>query len=162
MCKLNKKDINELDMSKWIPRTHSEQLEAAIKWRDAPSISEQKKTFDSQGLRWSELFNTISLDFMESIVIDGMHNLFLGLVQHHCWFILGINTPIPASQERDLRNCDIEALESSINPITFDDIQKTLDIPILRVICADKGISVHGTGKQVTRAEMLDALKVSI
>ena len=162
MCKLNKGSINELDRSKWIPCTHSEQLEVAIKWRDAPSISEQKKTFDSQGLRRSELFNTISLDFMESIVIDGMHNLFLGLVQHHCWFILGINTPIPASQEHNLCICDIDVLESTINSINFDNTQKTLDIPILHVICANKGISVHGTARQVTRAEILDALKVSI
>lgn len=83
LCKLNKKDINKLNRTKWEPHKHSDQLFTARQWRDASTQSDRAKIFNDFGLRWSELYNVTTLDFMTSIVVDGMHDLFLGLTQYH-------------------------------------------------------------------------------
>ena len=53
------------------------------------SQKERTETVHNTGIRWSELFRLPYFDTSCFVVIDAMHNLFLGLVQEH-FNILGI------------------------------------------------------------------------
>src|SRR6266567_1145894 len=52
----------------------------------------RKIVFDSAGIRHSELERLPYFDFTKSIVVDPMHNLFLGLIKEH-FRILGVQLP---------------------------------------------------------------------
>ena len=56
---------------------------------DAENEKERKATVTSTGIRWSELYRLPYFDTSRMVVVDCMHNLFLGLVQEH-FEILGI------------------------------------------------------------------------
>ncbi|KAF8505256.1 hypothetical protein BU17DRAFT_9468, partial [Hysterangium stoloniferum] len=46
--------------------------------------------FNKTGVRWSELLHLPYFDIARCIVVDSMHNLFLGLIKEHFSGILGI------------------------------------------------------------------------
>ena len=50
---------------------------------------ERKETVTTTGIQWSELYHLPYFDPSRMVVVDCMHNLFLGLVQEH-FEILGI------------------------------------------------------------------------
>ncbi|KAG1893136.1 uncharacterized protein F5891DRAFT_963419 [Suillus fuscotomentosus] len=83
LCWLLKSDITDFDCKKWRRHTLEEHKAAAEEWVNAESKVECDKIFKQHGVRWSELLRLPYWDPMRFIVIDGMHNLFLGLVQHH-------------------------------------------------------------------------------
>ena len=56
---------------------------------DTADEKERNKTVHNSGIRWSELFCLPYFNTSCFVVIDAMHNLFLGLVQEH-FDILGI------------------------------------------------------------------------
>jgi hypothetical protein len=56
---------------------------AAEEWRNAETKLECNKIFGRHGVRWSELLQLPYWDPVWFVVIDGMHNLFLGVVQYH-------------------------------------------------------------------------------
>ncbi|KIJ60184.1 hypothetical protein HYDPIDRAFT_71193, partial [Hydnomerulius pinastri MD-312] len=83
LCWLQKSDISNFVCEGWRHRTYHEHLEAAIRWRDAETKKDRDQTFKETGVRWSELLRLPYWDPTRFLVIDGMHNLFLGLVQFH-------------------------------------------------------------------------------
>ncbi|KAF8832982.1 hypothetical protein BDN67DRAFT_870775, partial [Paxillus ammoniavirescens] len=52
-------------------------------WRDAQMQKDRDKIFKETGVWWSELLRLLYWDPTHFLAIDGMHNLFLGLVQFH-------------------------------------------------------------------------------
>ncbi len=90
-CMLTLKDISNPDRSQW-PRRHSwgEHLRLARQWRDASSEAERTKIFDTHGLRWSELLRLEYWDPTKFVLLDTMHNLFLGELRHHLVNLWGI------------------------------------------------------------------------
>ena len=56
---------------------------------DAKNEKGRKETVTSTGIRWSELYCLPYFDPSRMVVVNCMHNLFLGLVQEH-FEILGI------------------------------------------------------------------------
>ncbi|TFK19200.1 hypothetical protein FA15DRAFT_601974 [Coprinopsis marcescibilis] len=56
----------------------------------ATNEKERKAAFDGTGVRWSEFHRLPYFDPSRFVVVDAMHNLFLGLTQVHCTTILGI------------------------------------------------------------------------
>ncbi|KAJ7600160.1 hypothetical protein C8J56DRAFT_767977 [Mycena floridula] len=91
LCALHKDDINNIDCSSWKKTTRDEQKKCAEEWRDAKSDAVRDQLFEANGIRWSVLWELPYFDLTKMVIIDGMHNLFLGLVQHHFRVILGIN-----------------------------------------------------------------------
>lgn len=90
-CKLMKKNMNDLDRSKWKSNTWEEHLRYAAQWRDAPTEADRKEVFKTHGLRWSELLRLPYWDPTQFAVVDAMHNLFLGELRHHCREVWGID-----------------------------------------------------------------------
>jgi hypothetical protein len=62
----------------------------AEEWLEAPSKAARGRVFARTGVRWSELLRLPYWDPTRAVVVDGMHNLFLGLVQFHVRSVLQI------------------------------------------------------------------------
>ncbi len=91
ICPMDKRNINNIDWTSWGERDYQDILQAASAWKNAKSQSERKRIFDRDGVRWSVLMELPYWDTTRCVVIDGMHNLFLGLAQHHCRVVLGMD-----------------------------------------------------------------------
>jgi hypothetical protein len=70
-------------------RTDEDIRKSAQAYLNAESQKERTEIVHNTGIRWSELFRLPYFDTSCFVVIDAMHNLFLGLVQEH-FNILGI------------------------------------------------------------------------
>ena len=90
-CPLDLDNINDLDRTQWTRKTYAEHLGAAIRFRDAATLSERDAIFEQFGVRWSELLRLPYWDPTRYALIDAMHNLYLGELQAHCRSVLGIN-----------------------------------------------------------------------
>jgi hypothetical protein len=68
----------------------------AEEWLAATSKSERDRIFKRTGVRWSELLRLPYWDPTRSIVVDGMHNLFLNLVKYHIEEVVGLREEVKA------------------------------------------------------------------
>ncbi|KIJ31924.1 hypothetical protein M422DRAFT_185246 [Sphaerobolus stellatus SS14] len=91
-------DIPRTQMHEWLDtdpkdyprRNDSEHRRMAFEWRDAPNPTAQENVFKRNGIRYTELLRLPYWDPTRFIVVDPMHNLFLGLIQSHFRGFLGI------------------------------------------------------------------------
>ncbi|KAF8874085.1 hypothetical protein BD779DRAFT_1392564, partial [Infundibulicybe gibba] len=88
-CTRKTHGFGNFDLSSWKRRTNEECRSAAEKFRTASSSKAATIAFDSTGLRWSQLLRLPYFDISRFVVIDSMHNLFLGLIKEHFRAILG-------------------------------------------------------------------------
>ena len=92
-CTLSKSDIGNLNWQDWELR-NVEDLRVAVEFsQDAPSVSTCKALYAQNGVCWSVLWGLSYFNPMQSVIVDGMHNLFEGLVAYHCRTVLGIDRP---------------------------------------------------------------------
>lgn len=91
ICRLKKKDISNLDERSWQRQSQEEHLAAAFAWRDAQSAAERRQLEAKNGVCWSELLRLPYWEPTQYVVPNGMHNLLLGIVQHHFRVILGLD-----------------------------------------------------------------------
>lgn len=91
LCTLHKDRINEVDPGHWVSRDSDAMRRAAFEWRHATSKADRDAIFAEFGVRWSEFWRLPYYGPIRMLVIDGMHNLFEGLVQFHCRSVLGIS-----------------------------------------------------------------------
>ena len=90
-CLLTQDSINDIDCSHWTQRTWENILEAAYAYKNAISQAERTRIFKRWGVRWTAFMDLPYWDNLLSVVVDGMHNLFLGLVAHHVRTIIGLD-----------------------------------------------------------------------
>jgi hypothetical protein len=92
-CKFQPKtDILNDSFSKiWERRTGEEIRKSAQLYQDAANEKERNDAVHTTGIRWSELYRLPYFDPSRFVVVDAMHNLFLGLIQEH-FDILGIRS----------------------------------------------------------------------
>ena len=84
-CTLTIDRISDVERSTWPPsRTWDEHIKIAWSWLSAPTDAGRRSLFDDHGIRWSELLRLPYWDPTRYAVLDVMHNLFLGELQHHC------------------------------------------------------------------------------
>ena len=88
-CSISQDDIEELTTSP--PRDLATHRAAAMAWRDAESTFEREELFHRTGIRWSELLRLSYWNPILYVVVDSMHNLYLGLLQRHIRDIWGIS-----------------------------------------------------------------------
>jgi hypothetical protein len=77
---LGRTDVESTD---WKPKDHDELRRQAEAWRDAPTVNDQEKLFQANGVRWSEVWRLPYWDPPRMLVVDSMHCLLLGLAQFH-------------------------------------------------------------------------------
>ena len=67
----------------WKTCTFQRVQEDAQKWRSATSVKECKRLYNKTGVCHSVLMELEYWDLTIMVPIDGMHNFFLSLLQHH-------------------------------------------------------------------------------
>ena len=92
-CKFQPKtdNLNDSFSKIWERRTGEEIRNSAQIYIDAANEKERNDTVQTTGIRWSELYRLPYFDPSRFVVVDAMHNLFLGLIQEH-FDILGIRS----------------------------------------------------------------------
>ena len=79
--------------------------------------------FNKTGVRWSDLLRLPYFDILRCVVVDPMHNLFLGLIKEHFIGILGISLPKP-TQEKPAIIISFGTLPSNLNPNDVTGVEK--------------------------------------
>jgi len=93
---------------------------------------------------------------MQSVVVDGMHNLFEGLVAYHCRVVLGIDTPDAEPVEE--KPADPLQLAAAIKLFKKGPTRRTLGqftLPVLKALCLMNNLPLPDTGGTVLRKSTL-------
>jgi hypothetical protein len=99
-CTRSGQGYGHTDCETWSWRTNEEWCTAATEYQACKSEDEKVTKFNKTGVRWSELLRLPYFDVTRCVVIDPMHNLFLGLIKEHFNGILGINLSKPKGEKR--------------------------------------------------------------
>lgn len=75
-------DFSGFERDEWIPRTEEEHRETANKLRMCKTKNEQLQIESSTGYRYSSLLELTYFNPTRMLLIDPMHNLFLGTAKH--------------------------------------------------------------------------------
>lgn len=91
MCHCTRKShgLGDTNVHTWRRRTKQEFEKVAKQHQMAANEKERKNIVDETGIRWTALLQLPYFDPSRFVVVDAMHNLFLGLLQEH-FEILGI------------------------------------------------------------------------
>ncbi|KAG2746129.1 hypothetical protein P692DRAFT_20639785, partial [Suillus brevipes Sb2] len=85
----HKTTYGRVDFESWELWDKDRLREYAKQWRDAATTSECERLFKDHGVRYSELWCLPYWDPPRQLVIDPMHCILEGLVQHHTHNLLG-------------------------------------------------------------------------
>lgn len=88
-CTLKDHGCGNTEYEAWKRRTDEECRSHAEQWRTAGNQRDATALFNRSGMRWSELLRLPYFDISRYVVVDAMHNLFLGLVHTHFEDVLG-------------------------------------------------------------------------
>ena len=89
------------------------------------------------------LWDLSYFDPMWSVIVDGMHNLFEGLVVYHFRTVLGIDHPNKQHcQEKHADPHQLAAAHSILvaNPTPSQCSFKSMTIGVLKALCAEQGL----------------------
>ena len=114
-CQLPKDRINNVDMASWPRRTCQEFRALAEEWRVAADRNKREALFKHCGVRYSPLLLLPYWQPTRYVVVDTMHNLFLGLFQRHCRRLFGMNIKVVSENGADE--------EEVPNPVTPEEIE---------------------------------------
>lgn len=134
-----------------------------MEFKNAPDKKTQEAVLKKYGIRWSELFRLRYWDPTKFVVIEGMHNLFLGLAQHHMRKVLGGDVVKDESQAKPIRIANVAEIELA-RTIWAEGIRnKThlgpVNMPGLQALCQEHGIAVAcAPGKKLRRHDLVTAL----
>lgn len=102
------------DYDSWIRRTNADCRSCAAEYCNATDEKSRQSIFDSSGVRWSELLRLPYFDVARCVVVDAMHNLFLGLIKEHFDGILGVR--LPKTQEAPVVEVNFSVLWKEFTP----------------------------------------------
>lgn len=163
VCTLSQDQINNIDPSKWTHRNVDVLRKAAEQWRDAGSKAQRKAIFEKYGVRWSEFWRLPYYDPIRMLVIDGMHNLFEGLVQLHCRYILCIDKAEADGEEVTATPEEIEnAKDVLASPLSSKTAKDRLKLNVLKAICEERDLLPDKPPARMTKSLMLSLLESSV
>jgi hypothetical protein len=91
----HKDNIHRTDWQNWTTRDNDEVRKQAEMWRDAPSLKEQNRLFDTYGVRYSEFWRLPYWNPARQLVVDVMHCILLGVTHHYFRDALGLTEQPP-------------------------------------------------------------------
>jgi Transposase family tnp2 len=143
LCQLKLHDINNTDPETWPSPVDRETLHAmAIAWRDAPTKAEQKRLWKQNGVRWSPLLRLPYWDQTLSVIIDGMHNIFLGLMQRHSRVILGLQINSLEKDEAPVCPKKLKKANALLSSNPSANKLKTFSLPVLKELCRVRNLTL--------------------
>jgi hypothetical protein len=92
-CTRKRDGYGTTDYRSWLRRGNADSHEYAERWRNALNAKTATAVLNESGLRWSELLRLPYFDPSRFVVVDAMHNLFLGLINFHFCDLLGYRPP---------------------------------------------------------------------
>lgn len=93
-CLLLLSDMENLDYTNWPRRTCQEHIAIARDWLYAESEENRAHIYQAEGIRWSSFLTLPYWDPIHHMAIDPMHNLYLGVLKHHCENVWGMSSEI--------------------------------------------------------------------
>lgn len=163
LCWLHKSEIANFDYDTWKRRTCEEHRAAAEEWKNAETKSVRDKVFERHGVRWSELLRLPYWDPVRFIVVDGMHNLFLGVVQHHFRNLITIDKQASrAIRKPAIRPVDPKDLDKGRKFLKSNrtvSAMSRLRLPVLQALLKEAGLTVSKNG-QNTKKKVIEVLLV--
>jgi len=88
-CTRHSHGLGDTNIHTWKRRTNEEYHRDAKRYANAQDPKDRKDVFTETGIRYSELLHLKYFDPSRFVIVDAMHNLFLGLIQEH-FEILGM------------------------------------------------------------------------
>ena len=163
-CQLKKRNINDVDDHSWPRRDCAEFRRHAEEWQRAATLKERDKIFKAHGVRYSVLLELPYWKPTRYILLDTMHNMFLGLFQRHCRKVFGMKIDAPES-ERDEEEVtptvfteeDVVMARSKLQRCqTAESLRDSLKVPMMRMLYEMSGFGRPGKKTKLEMAkEML-------
>jgi hypothetical protein len=144
-CTRSQHGYGDLNYHAWPRRTNSECRSFASRFEAAKDEETRADIFKQSGIRWSELLRLPYFDIVQCVVVDAMHNLFLGLIKEHFSSILGIG-----SLRLRIQEDHVLSIKILVAPTHFTEnekrsvgkIKKWLEAPASRVFSAERELAI--------------------
>jgi hypothetical protein len=146
-------------------RTNEEIRNSAQLYLDAADEKERSEVVHNSGIRCSELLRLPYFDISCFVVVDAMHNLFLGLVQEH-FDILGIQ--FNNTKSRTTPSIVINISEESINKLneherkSVNRLINILEAPIKKELGSQAGYDLYFKRLSTLHRGALELLRTSV
>ena len=161
-CQLRKSSINELNQALWPRRSCGEHRLVAEEWRNATTQRSRDQIFHSHGVRYSVMLMLPYWQPTRHVVVDTMHNLFLGLLQRHCRHTFGMNAQVQSREtpEDIVRREPVSAEEllqaqAVVSRCRNARSLKRLSLRLLQAVYMGFGLGSPGTLLKIQLAERI-------
>lgn len=159
----------------------------AYAWRDAPNQQAQDDAFKRHGIRYTELLRLPYWDPTRFVVVDPMHNLFLGLIQTHFRGFLGVkvkddktshqnivgteqpgtsatgHAPHTPPQTTEIKARKILSEFRTLQSEAWKKKMNTLNRPTLDLICQKLGILIPQFSHRTTKkGDLIHAIEATV
>lgn len=98
LCRLKRSSMNDLNVQSWPKHDCATHRDLAFAWLRA-SAAERQAIYKEHGIRWSPLFLLPYWDPTKQVVVDMMHDMFLGVVKRHFVDVLGMSDTPAATRD---------------------------------------------------------------
>ncbi|KAI9056595.1 hypothetical protein FKP32DRAFT_1542724, partial [Trametes sanguinea] len=152
-CTLEQDEVERTDVDKFPLRSMKAHREAALAWLHAESSAKREELCRSNGIRYSELLRLPYWNPVLYVVIDSMHNLYLGIIQRHIRDFWGVNTDV--SDGDALWNNSVKAparpsarvMDYGVDQLLYGSNSNLEECgkAVLFHLCVDRGIRRAGT-----------------
>ncbi|OBZ66279.1 hypothetical protein A0H81_13832 [Grifola frondosa] len=168
-CRLKSEDIENLEPRTWPLRDLASHRRNAEEWRAAQSILEREAAFErSGGVRYSELLRLSYWDPIRYVVIDSMHDLYLGILKNHIREVWGINVDMDddSAAEHTRKPSpprpDAKQMAQAVHCLYYgsDSMLKACGRPALWHLCADRDLRRAGQSKWLQYSYLLQTQRV--
>ncbi|EJD44635.1 hypothetical protein AURDEDRAFT_125187 [Auricularia subglabra TFB-10046 SS5] len=183
-CKCTYTDLSrrEVILNGVARRNREEWLSHAEAYRRARTDSARKNLKKMNGVSWSELLRLPYWDPTRYTVVDAMHNLLLGLLQHHIRSVWLVEEATKQTKPQKLRKSGQSAapthvrkqvrkalqptlillahghLERTSDPDRWTKLQKS-SVAVLEQLCATRKLRVQQPGQRKLKEPYIQALK---
>ena len=165
-CTRRKHDsLNDSFATLGMRRTNEEIRNSAQLYLDAADEKERNEAVHNSGIRWSELLRLPYFNPSCFVVVDAMHNLFLGLVQEH-FDILGIQ--MNNTKSASTPSIIIDIPEESINKLngherkSLNRLINILEAPIKMELKSQNGYDIYFKRLSALHKAALELLCLSV
>lgn len=170
-------ELDRVDQENWQCRDAAGMRRQAYEWKNALSTKEQDNIFKNHGVRWSVLWELPYWDPTCQLIVDPMHSLFEGVINHHVEVVLSISSMTASAKSPPAFSYEFTQYEKS-STLSLNEnevrqikqIHKLLTLPIndpeidgdgdveMTVGADDIGFDTHGL-RQKLRKRVMSALE---
>lgn len=125
-CTRKEHGYSNTNYYKWKRRAHTDVRAEAEQWKsdldnavNDPGAPPTDPKASAHGIRWSSLLRLPYFDIVRFVVVDGMHNLFLGIIKDHFRQILGLDHAGQLVRDEETRGRAVDGPRPSVVDIQW-------------------------------------------